>query len=105
MEFSTLLIPLVITDSLNDVYFVSKHRECQLIRNLADLLLIDYQNISGFARLKEHQELLHSYFSKLKQKYDHTMTEWLIAKLDLSQKYRRMCQYRLSTEMVQTGVA
>ena len=80
-QFSTVFVPLVITDSLNDMYFVSKSSEFQLIQHLADWLLIDYQNRSGFARLKEHQELIHSYFSKLKQKYDQIMAEWLLEKL------------------------
>ena len=80
-QFSTLLVPFVITDSLNDINFTSKERECRLIRDLADLLLMDYRNMNGFARLKEHQELIHSYFVKLKEKYDQTMTEWLVAKL------------------------
>ena len=81
IQFSTLLVPLIIADSLNDMYFPSKDKEYQLIQSLADLLLIDYRNMSGFARLKDHQELIHSYFLKFKQTYNQTITEWFFTKL------------------------
>ena len=81
-QFSTYLVPFIIIDSLNDISFSIQEIEYQLIRKLADLLLIDYQNMSGFARLREHQELIHSYFLKLKEKYTETMTEWLIEKIN-----------------------
>ena len=81
-QFSNALLPFVVIDSLNDMSFSSNEIEERLVRNLADLLLMDYQNMSGFARLKEHQDLIHSYFSKLKQKYDQIMLEWFIDKLE-----------------------
>ena len=81
-QSATLLIPFVIIDSLNDMSFGSKQIEFQLIQRLADLLLMDYQNMSSFARLKEHQELIHSYFFKLKQNYEETLTEWLLSKIN-----------------------
>ncbi|CAM4809047.1 unnamed protein product [Rotaria magnacalcarata] len=81
-RFSTLLLPFVIVDSLNDMYFSSDDIECKLIRKLADMLLLDYSNMCGFSRLKEHQELIHSYFLKLKIKYDKTMTKWFIEKIN-----------------------
>ena len=81
-QFSTLLVPFIIIDSLSDMYFPSKGTEYQLIQKLADMLLFDYKNMSGFSRLKEHQELIHSYFIKLKQKYDNTITEWFIEKVN-----------------------
>ena len=67
--------------------FSSKEIEDQLIQNLADLLLIDYQDITGFARLKEHQELIHSYFSKLKQKYESNLTKWFVEKVHDSENH------------------
>ncbi|CAF4829504.1 unnamed protein product [Rotaria sp. Silwood1] len=79
---STLLVPFVIIDSLNDTYFSSKDIEFELIRKLADMLLLDYKNMSGFSRLKEHQELIQSYFMKLKNKYDNKCTEWFIDKIN-----------------------
>ena len=81
-QFSTLLVPFVIIDSLNDMYFSSKDTEYELIRKLADMLLFDYKNMSGFSRLKEHQELIHSYFLKLKKKYDNTIVKWFIEKIN-----------------------
>ncbi|CAF1683781.1 unnamed protein product [Rotaria magnacalcarata] len=64
-ESSTLIVPFVIIDSLNDLYFSSKDTEYELIRKLADMLLLDYRNLSGFSRLKQHQELIHSYIMYL----------------------------------------
>ncbi|CAF4614348.1 unnamed protein product, partial [Didymodactylos carnosus] len=43
-QFSTLVVPFVIIDSLNDMYFSSKDIEYELIRKLADTLLFDYKN-------------------------------------------------------------
>ncbi|CAF1344291.1 unnamed protein product [Rotaria sordida] len=82
MQSSILLVPFVIIDSLNDMHFSSKDTEHELIRKLADMLLFDYENVSGFSRLKEHQELIQSYFLKLKRKYDNIMAEWFIKKLN-----------------------
>ncbi|CAF3945314.1 unnamed protein product [Rotaria sordida] len=82
-QFSTLLMPFIIIDSLNDMYFSSKDKEYELIRKLTDMLLFDYKNMTGFSRLEEHQELIHSYFLKLKKKYDNTITEWFIEKLNI----------------------
>ncbi|CAF1345867.1 unnamed protein product, partial [Rotaria sordida] len=84
-QFSTLLISFVIIDSLNDMYFSSKGTEYELIQKLADTLLSDYENMSGFSRLKEHQELIHYYFSKLKTKYNDTLIEWFIKKINHEQ--------------------
>ena len=86
-RFSNLLLPFVVIDSFNDMSFSSKETEDQLIQNLADLLLIDYQDMIGFARLKEHQELIHSYFSKLKQKYESTLAEWFVKKVNNSENH------------------
>ncbi|CAF3065316.1 unnamed protein product [Rotaria sp. Silwood2] len=82
MQSSTLLVPFVIIDSLNDMQFSFKDTEHELIRKLADMLLSDYENMSGFSRLKEHQEMIQSYFLKLKRKYDNTMTDWFIEKIN-----------------------
>ncbi|CAF3762572.1 unnamed protein product [Rotaria sordida] len=82
MQSSILLVPFVIIDSLNDMHFSAKDTEHELIRKLADMLLFDYENMSGFSRLKEHQELIQSYFLKLKRKYDNIMAEWFIEKLN-----------------------
>ncbi|CAF3842178.1 unnamed protein product [Rotaria sordida] len=82
MQSSILLVPFVIIDSLNDMHFSAKDTEHELIRKLADMLLFDYENMSGFSRLKEHQELIQSYFLKLKRKYDNIMAEWFIKKLN-----------------------
>ncbi|CAF3747873.1 unnamed protein product [Rotaria sordida] len=81
-QSSTLLVPFVIIDSLNDMYFSSIEIEHRLIRKLADMLLFDYKNMSGFSRLKEHQELIQSYFMKLKNKYDNKIAEWFIEKIN-----------------------
>ncbi|UJR17369.1 hypothetical protein I4U23_004264 [Adineta vaga] len=75
------LIPFVIIDSLNDMYFLSKDIEHDLIRKLAEMLLSDYKNLSGFARLIEHQNLIHFYFSKLKKISYHTTVKWFIEKM------------------------
>ncbi|CAF4490646.1 unnamed protein product, partial [Rotaria sp. Silwood2] len=80
-QSSTLLVPFIIIDSLNDMYFLSNETEYELIRKLADMLLFDYKNMSGFSRLKEHQKLIQSYFLKLKKKYDNTIAEWFIEKI------------------------
>ena len=44
-QHSTLLVPFVIIDSLNDMYFSSKDAEYELIRKLSDMLLFDYKNV------------------------------------------------------------
>ena len=94
---STLIVPFVIIDSLNDMSFPLAHIQYQLIRNLADLLLMDLQNQSGFARLKEHQELIHFYFSKLKQIDGHTIARWSIKKIIRSENLASSAEvtYRL----------
>ena len=79
---NTLLVPFVIIDSLNDIHFSSKTMEDELIRKLVEMLLIDYKNRSGFSRLKEHQNLIHSYFSKLETIYSNILREWFIEKLN-----------------------
>ncbi|CAF4412653.1 unnamed protein product [Rotaria sp. Silwood2] len=84
-QSSTILMPFVLIDSLNDMSFLSKETEYALIRKLADMLLFDYKNISGFSRLKEHQELIHSYFLKLKIKYDNIMADWFMEKINHEQ--------------------
>ena len=81
-QFSTLLTPFIIIDSLHDMRFSSKNTEHQLIGKIADMLLFDYQNTAGFARLKQHQELIHSFFLKLKKEYDNTLEEWFIDKIN-----------------------
>ncbi|CAF4114167.1 unnamed protein product, partial [Rotaria sp. Silwood2] len=81
-QSSTFLVPFVIIDSLNDMYFSSKDTETELIRKLANMLLLDYKNMSGFSRLKEHQELIQSYFMKLKNKYDNKCEEWFIENIN-----------------------
>ncbi|CAF1051803.1 unnamed protein product [Rotaria sp. Silwood1] len=81
-QSSTLLVVFVIIDSLNDIYFSSTYTEHKLIRKLADILLSDYKNMSGFSRLKGHQELLESYFLKLKIKYSYTLAQWFIKKIN-----------------------
>ncbi|CAF1035552.1 unnamed protein product [Rotaria sp. Silwood1] len=84
-QSSTVLIPFVLIDSLNDMSFLSKETEYELIRKLADVLLFDYKNMSDFSRLKAHQELIHSYFLKLKIKYDNILAEWFIEKINHEQ--------------------
>ncbi|CAF3551095.1 unnamed protein product [Rotaria socialis] len=81
-ESSTLLVPFVLIDSLNDMYFSSNDTEYELIRILADMLLLDYRNLSGFSRLKQHQELIHSYIMKLKTKHETIMTAWFMEKIN-----------------------
>ncbi|CAM2727295.1 unnamed protein product [Rotaria socialis] len=81
-QFSTSLIPYVIIDSLSDMHFSSKDTDYTLIRKLLEHLMIDYKNLSGFSRLKEHQELIQSYFSKLKKTYNSLITEWFIEKIN-----------------------
>ncbi|CAF0784628.1 unnamed protein product [Adineta steineri] len=79
---STLVVPFVIIDSLNDMYFPFEKAEHKLMCKLADMLLNDYKNLLGFSRLKEHQKLIHSYFFKLKQKSTLTMISWFIEKMN-----------------------
>ena len=81
-QVSTSVVPFVIADSIRDMCFSSKNSEDQLIQRLADLLLMDYQHTTGFARSKEHQELIHSYFFKLKETYEKLMTEWFLEKIN-----------------------
>ncbi|CAF3908258.1 unnamed protein product, partial [Rotaria sp. Silwood1] len=81
-QSSIVLVPFVIIDSLNDMYFSSNQTEYELIRKLSDMLLFDYKNTSGFSRLIAHQKLIHSYFLKLKIKYDNTIAVWLIEKIN-----------------------
>ncbi|CAF3760597.1 unnamed protein product [Rotaria socialis] len=81
LQSCSVLVPFFIIDSLNDMYFSSNETEHELIRKLADMLLFDYKNMSGFSRLKEHQELIHSYFLKLKIKYVHILEKWFIEKI------------------------
>ena len=81
-QFSTQLVPFLIIDSFHDLHFATKNTENALVRKLADFLLLDYKNMSGFSRLKEHQALIHSYFSKLKVKHDITLADWIIEKID-----------------------
>ncbi|CAF3912888.1 unnamed protein product [Rotaria sp. Silwood1] len=38
--------------------------------------------MSGFSRLKEHQELIESYFSKLKKGYETLVLEWFLEKMN-----------------------
>ncbi|CAF1290805.1 unnamed protein product [Adineta ricciae] len=78
---STLIVPFVIIDSLSDIYFPSTCSQRQMIRILADMLLSDYKDLSGFSRLKEHQELIHFYFSKLNKISIITMIGWFNEKL------------------------
>ena len=80
-QFSSLVVPFVIIDSLNDMSFSSPTIQSQLIQNLASLLLIDYRNMSGFARLTDHQELIHSYFSKLKENNSKMLASWSLEKI------------------------
>ncbi|CAF1101846.1 unnamed protein product [Adineta ricciae] len=79
--YSTLIVPFVIIDSLNDMYFASNDVEYELIRKLIHMLLCDYKNQSGFSRLKDHQNFLHSYFFKLKDKYEDVIEFWFIEML------------------------
>ncbi|CAF1022869.1 unnamed protein product [Didymodactylos carnosus] len=81
-QYSTSLIPYVIIDSLNDMFFLSTDTEYDLIRRLGERLLSDYKNISGFSRLKEHQQLTESYFSKLEKGYNNLIADWFIEKID-----------------------
>ncbi|CAF3005478.1 unnamed protein product [Rotaria sp. Silwood2] len=81
-QFSTSLIPYIIIDSLNDMHFSTKDTEYVLIRRLLELLLVDYKNMYGFSRLKEHQELIQSYFSKLKTGYESLVLEWFLEKIN-----------------------
>ena len=80
-QLSTHLVPFLIIDSFNDLHFSSKDTEHALVRKLAEVLLMDYKNMSGFSRLKEHQKLIHSYVTKLKVNYDTTLADWLIEKI------------------------
>lgn len=90
-KYSNILISFVMIDSLNDMYFSSKHTEYDLVQKLADTLLIDYRNLSGFSRLKEHQELIHSYFFKLKLKQENILKQWFLMKLQCEENIAACC--------------
>ena len=49
---TAFIVPFVLIDSLNDMSFPLLHIRYHLLRVLTYLLLMDLQNLSGFARLK-----------------------------------------------------
>lgn len=79
---TTSLIPFSIIDSIDDIFSSKVQDECQLIQQLSDSLLSDYKNLSGFARLTEHQDLVHAYFLKLKHKRMDVLLGWFLGKLN-----------------------
>ncbi|CAF0974085.1 unnamed protein product [Rotaria sordida] len=91
IQSSIVLIPFVIIDSLNDIYFSSKEIEYESIQKLADMLLFDYKNMFGFSKLNEHQKLIHSYFLKIKIKYYKIIQEWFIKKLNYDEESINAC--------------
>ncbi|UJR20234.1 hypothetical protein I4U23_023365 [Adineta vaga] len=81
-SLSTLVVPFVIIDSINDMHFSFKETEYEMIRKLVEMLLVDYKNLSGFSRLEEHRKLIHFYFFKLKDKYENILLKWFIDKIN-----------------------
>ena len=91
VKMSSTLTPFVIIDFINDLSFPFKDKEHQLVENLAELLLMDYKNLHGFSRFKEHQELIEHYFLKLKISYENIIAEWLKEKLNKFQECMAPC--------------
>ena len=80
-KFSSLITPYVIVDSINEMYFSSKDKEYELVDIILEKLLTDFMNKSGFSRIKEHQNLTMSYFSKLKDHYEAYLADWFFEKI------------------------